>query len=99
MSHPRVLNLNDHPKPPYIRIDRDTLWGNPFHLDRDGDRATIIEKYEKYVRENHLLMDMIQNGVFRDMHNRPVSVACWCAPLSCHGEVLVAIDEEFHGRS
>jgi len=99
MSHARVLNLSNHPAPPYVRIDRNTMWGNPFHIGRDGDRATVIEKCEKHVRDNIHLMALIELGEFRDPQNRPLPVACHCAPLPCHGEVLVAIDEEFHGRS
>ena len=34
----------------FVRVDRAASWGNPFVIDRDGDRTTVISKY----RDHHL---------------------------------------------
>jgi hypothetical protein len=34
----------------FVRVDRATPWGNPFVIDRDGDRAAVIAGY----RDDHL---------------------------------------------
>ena len=80
-------------KEPYdIYIGRPSKWGNPFSHIKDGktlanyivkDRNEAIESYRKWIIEGdgkHLL---------NDLHElRGKTIACWCKPLSCHGDVL-----------
>ena len=69
-----------------IRIDRTTIWGNPFKLgeppDGDGDRATVIASYHHHYLPNKpsLLarLDELQGK----------ALGCWCAPEPCHGDGL-----------
>jgi Domain of unknown function (DUF4326) len=31
--------------------DEESIWANPFKLRKDGNRETIMKKYEKYITE------------------------------------------------
>ena len=69
--------------PQYICIDRSSIWGNPFKLSL-FDRASSLIKFEKYIRNSPILMNMIHelNGKY---------IVCHCHPLPCHGDVLSKI--------
>lgn len=70
-----------------VRIDRTTGWGNPFVIGRDGDRAEVIAKYEKWIKTQPGLLAAI--GELRGK-----KLYCWCAPLACHGDVLARLADE-----
>jgi len=37
---------------PYdVYIGRPSKWGNPFAIGRDGDRATVIRKYQQWLSQ------------------------------------------------
>jgi hypothetical protein len=66
-----------------LRVDRATPWGNPFVLGRDGDRAAVIAAYrDRYLPSRPDLLARL--GELRGK-----ALGCWCAPLACHGDVLV----------
>jgi len=68
----------------YMRIDRATRWGNPFETPDDGDRATVIRNFARhYLPHKPSLTDRIDEL-------RGKALGCWCAPESCHGDVLKA---------
>lgn len=64
-----------------VRIDRTTIWGNPFRIGRHGTREEVIEKYRFYVRCNKFLLSQIHTL-------RGKRLGCWCKPLPCHGDIL-----------
>lgn len=68
-----------------VRVDRATKWGNRFRIPRDGTRAQVIERYRRdlwrRIRAGELDLDELAALDGRDL-------ACWCAPLPCHAEVL-----------
>jgi hypothetical protein len=67
-----------------IRIDRITCWGNPFKIGKDGDRATVIAKYEEWILTRlDLLADLPAL--------RGKRLGCHCKPLACHGDVLARL--------
>jgi hypothetical protein len=68
---------------PYdVYIGRPSKWGNPFTIGKDGDRDEVIRKYREWiVKQPHLLASL---GELRGK-----VIACWCAPLACHGDVLL----------
>jgi len=69
-------------KEPYdVLIDRRTKWGNPFFIGSHGTRAEVIAKYEKYIRENLVLM-----AALPELKGKVLG--CWCAPQPCHGNIL-----------
>lgn len=65
-----------------VHIDRGTIWGNPFILDADGNRETVVEKYSVYYDMKNSLWPKI--GELRGK-----VLACWCYPELCHGNVLM----------
>lgn len=67
-----------------VRIDRRTDWGNPFILGEDGDRAEVIARFaEHYLPYKPGLL-----AALPELKGK--ILGCWCAPLACHGHVLVA---------
>lgn len=70
-----------------VYIGRPSKWGNPFEIGKDGGRAEVIEKYEEYIRSNPRLLDALPE--LKDK-----TLACWCAPKACHGDVLVKLVKE-----
>lgn len=72
-----------------VRIDRETAWGNPFVLGRDGDREVVLAKYRRWVTESDDPTAMwIRENVYK-LHGK--TLGCWCAPQLCHGDVLLEL--------
>jgi hypothetical protein len=67
-----------------VYIGRPSQWGNPFVMGQDGDRAAVVAKYREWVLTQPLLMDQISTL-------RGKTLACWCAPHACHGDVLAEL--------
>ena len=65
-------------------IGRGSKWGNPFRIGVDGDRAAVIAKYERWLRDRHLLLRALDELRGRDL-------VCFCAPLACHGDLLLCL--------
>lgn len=85
----RVLNRRTvHGADNPIYIGRPTKWGNPFQIGRDGSRAEVIAKFEDHLRANPALVEAVR----RELRGR--NLACWCAPMPCHGDVLLRIANE-----
>ncbi len=77
-----VVNLK---KEPYdIYIGRGSLYGNPFHIGADGNREEVIEKYRRWVKTQSKILNNLE--VLRDKR-----LGCYCAPLPCHGDVLMEL--------
>jgi hypothetical protein len=67
-------------------VRRPSKWGNPFVIGEDGTRDDVISKYEAWIRTKpELLADLPEL--------RGKVLGCWCAPLACHGDVLVRLAE------
>lgn len=82
----RVLNKRDSAAGVYI--GRPSKFGNPFVIGRHGDRAAVIERYEQWLRSQPALIEAAKREL------RGKSLVCWCAPLACHGDVLMRIANE-----
>lgn len=70
-----------------VYIGRGSEWGNPFVIGKHGNRAEVIEQYRLQ------LIDKVRSD-YSGMVNKLASLhgktlACYCAPLPCHGDVLV----------
>ena len=65
-----------------IYIGRPSRFGNPFIIGKDGNRAEVLVKYENYIRNDKHLLEDIKLLKGRDL-------VCWCAPQSCHGDVII----------
>lgn len=66
----------------FVCIDRQTDWGNPFIIGPDGDRDTVIDRYDNEYFPN-------QEKLHARLHElRQKVLGCWCAPEPCHGDTL-----------
>ena len=70
-----------------VYIGRPSKWGNPFQIGRDGDRATVILKYEKWLRKQPQLLSSLYEL-------KGKILGCYCKPHACHGDVLIRILNE-----
>jgi hypothetical protein len=81
---PKVLNQRKSGVPrDAVYIGRPSKWGNPFAIGRDGTREEVILKYENYVCQAMLV------GQLHELEGK--DLVCWCAPLACHGDVLLRL--------
>lgn len=82
---PEVLNKRDVKGTPVdaVYVGRPTKWGNPFVIGPDGDRITVIEKY------NIWLHSQLHQGRLDLEELRGKDLICWCAPLACHADILL----------
>ena len=90
MTHiPKVVNCRFDLYDVYI--GRPSKWGNPYsHMKESlavfkvSNRREAIYKYEIWLKEQPKLM--------ADLHELKGKVlGCWCAPKSCHGDVLLRL--------
>ncbi|MBA3447555.1 MAG: DUF4326 domain-containing protein [Pseudaminobacter sp.] len=83
----RVLNARNAGKSStetQVYVGRPSKWGNPFVIGRDGSRSEVVAKYRAWVFEQP--DPMVSLGELRGRN-----LACWCAPLACHGDVLIEL--------
>jgi hypothetical protein len=74
---------------------KQSLFANPFKTDtvkgkfikRDGSLEEVCEKYKEYVLSKPELMDELKNL-------KGKTLACWCSPNKCHGDVLCELIKE-----
>ncbi len=87
----KVLNkrngLDTH-NPNYIYIGRPSKWGNPFIIGKDGTREEVIERYRLYIITKPKLIAALPELKGKDL-------VCWCAPLPCHGDILIDLVRDF----
>ena len=67
-----------------VYVGRPSKWGNPFVIGRDGTRDEVIAKYREWILQQPALMASLHEVRGRDL-------ICWCAPESCHADVLRAL--------
>ena len=65
----------------------DSIWCNPFKIDKNNDREQVIQKYKDYIIEK------INNENLHDelLKLKNKNLGCWCKPACCHGDVLLEI--------
>jgi len=68
-----------------VFIGRPSKWGNPFVIGPDGTRDAVINKYRSWLMGQPELIRMAK----RELRGR--DLVCFCAPLPCHGDVLLEI--------
>ena len=67
-----------------VNIGRNGKWGNPFLIGRDGTRTETVRKYAEAIQEDPHFLDGIE-----ELQGR--ALGCYCAPRTCHGDLLVEI--------
>lgn len=81
---PKVLNKKQDGVPEgAVYVGRPSMWGNPFQIGRDGDRAEVIRKFTAWFLESPLTYQLHQL--------RGKDLVCWCAPEACHADVLLKL--------
>ncbi len=74
-----VINVRN-----YVFVGRPSIWGNPFIVGRDGDRAEVIQKYRLWLPTRPQLLQRLpelKDGI----------LVCYCHPLPCHADVLAEL--------
>lgn len=86
--------LNRHTIPGGIYIGRPGVLGNPYQIGKDGNRATVINKYRFYLErevvrgEESPVYRELMRLAYRYARGEHLRLACWCHPLPCHGDVV-----------
>jgi hypothetical protein len=77
--------------PDDVRVDRATIYGNPYSTGLHRSRTEAVKLFEEYARKR-----IAHDPVFRDAVRalRGKRLFCWCAPAHCHAEVLAKLCEE-----
>ncbi len=86
----RVVHYRRAPQGSFVYIGRPSRFGNPFRLrdpHDDQERAAVLDRYRQW-----FLTRIATDPVFRAQVEtlRGQDLGCWCAPRTCHGEVLLA---------
>lgn len=92
-----VVNLRefrDGLPPDVMRIDRRTPWGNPFRIGEQKGRQHGTGEPIVYTRED--VIRLYRGWLSAVLAEKPdfleslrgKRLACWCAPLPCHGDVI-----------
>ena len=58
-----------------------SVWGNPFVIGKDGTREEVMEKYRAWLLSNTELLKRLPEL-------KGKVPGCWCAPQTCHGDIL-----------
>lgn len=67
-------------------------WSNPFKIGKDGDRTTVLQKYEEYIRKRLETIPGLADELIKLDGKR---LGCWCLPYRCHAEILVKLINEY----
>ena len=70
-----------------VYIGRPGIWGNPFRIGPNGNREQVIKQYRGWIVNQPSLMNLLYTLQGK-------LLGCWCAPLPCHGDVLIELMEE-----
>ena len=62
---------------------------NPFKIGRDGTREEVIQKYRRWLWEQIKAGNAEVIAELKRIGLSKADVVCWCAPLPCHGEVVL----------
>lgn len=84
-----VINMQTHKiakrfaeeKGVYVRVDRYSKFGNPFHMKSEEQRAEVCERYKKWIlnkREKIQQIKKMKGKVF----------GCHCHPKQCHAHFM-----------
>jgi hypothetical protein len=69
-------------------------FANPFRVGKQGDRKTVIAKYEAWLTEK-LEGDEDLQAELLSLDGK--TLGCWCHPEACHGDVLLKLIKKLKG--
>jgi hypothetical protein len=88
----RTYNPKDNPTYIHVKVDRSTIFGNPYPLSSESYRDTCVSLYRKYFDTVLLPKSRIRETLSRlskfHKEGRTIVLLCWCAPKKCHAEVI-----------
>jgi len=88
-ARPRVWNKHHKNAPAdAVYIGRGSPWGNPFKIGQHGTRDEVIQQYYALVYSDRRNITRIKEEL-KGKH-----LVCFCAPLACHGDILLKIANE-----
>lgn len=61
-------------------------WANPYRITATRSREQAIEAYREYLQKRPDLL-----AALPELKGK--RLGCWCAPLTCHGDVLAELVE------
>lgn len=67
-----------------VYYGRPSIWGNPFVIGRDGNRATVIAKHAQWIQTQPQLLARLHEL-------KGKRLACYCAPQLCHCDTLARL--------
>lgn len=96
--HGKVVSLRwgSGGEPFDVRIDRKTPWGNPFVLGRHGNREEVISMFRAWATTSQDPRAVWIRDHVHELYG--MTLACWCAPEACHGEVLLEMAADATGH-
>lgn len=71
--------------PGAIYIGRPSTYGNPYVIGQDGSRQEVIEKHRAWLLGQPDLVRRVKEDLAGKV------LACFCAPLPCHGDTLAEL--------
>lgn len=79
------VNMDD---PDIVYIGRGSVWGNPFPMKdkSEQERYRVIKAYRQWLWFQQM-QGQITKEMILDLEGK--RLACYCAPKSCHGDVLI----------
>ena len=74
-----------------IYIGRPSRWGNPFSHKKGTKAEFLVESREEAIAEykKWILKQPELLAALPELKGKVI--ACWCAPLACHGNVLAEL--------
>lgn len=86
MIQPRVWNKHNPNTPSAaVYIGRGSKWGNQFKIGEHGNRTKVIRLYDDWIYYQ------IVEGYLDVEELRGKDLVCFCAPLPCHGDILLEL--------
>lgn len=82
---PRVINCRrERPPVDAVYVGRPSKWGNPFPATATRTREQAIAQHKEWLLKQPNLMIQIEELRGKDL-------VCYCAPLPCHGDLLLEL--------
>lgn len=76
-----------------INIMRPSILGNPFRMSSEDEREIVVRKFYHYLREEFKKKEEVYQELIKIVEKlksgKDVYLACCCAPMLCHGDVIV----------
>lgn len=78
----------------------DSIWANPFVINKDRSREQVIELYRKYLMKDPEVLKLLPKShkgppdlhLLKNLSGKVLG--CWCCPEHCHGDILIELFNE-----